>query len=235
MVGDVRRGMTVIFTSMAVLTVLGLLWLLGPDASHPAGPRSVNRSQPEEIASREGPRRDVVEGDAAPAGVGEVSGGPLDRTRRSARLDGGIVLSSARSRAPGGAAIRTDASARGQPHSAGGGAAEHRLADRTGRRPDLTRQLGRELLPLVHECIDMAVEQQPDLAGMVSLAVDLDPIGEGRAIVRSVRPQEDNEVDDHALLQCLEQSVLSLESLDTRESFSISMPIGREEHGGEPE
>lgn len=105
------------------------------------------------------------------------------------------------------------------------GAGEHRLTDRTGRRGALAVQLNRELMPLVAECIDMAQERDPTLAGLFSVSVHLVPIDGERVLVASLELQADNQLDDAELFECIEQSTLSIAGLPSPESFSLSIPI----------
>jgi hypothetical protein len=107
---------------------------------------------------------------------------------------------------------------------AGGGGA-HQLTDRTGRGGNLAAQLNKELMPLVAECIELARERNPRLSGMLSFAVNLVPIDDSKVLVGSVELQKDNEIDDPELFECIEQSTLSIEGLETPESFAITMPL----------
>jgi hypothetical protein len=109
------------------------------------------------------------------------------------------------------------------------GAREHTLTDRSGRGGSLGDQLNREFMPLAAECIEMARERTPELAGLLSIGVNLVPVDSARVIIESVDLQADNEISDTALIECIEQTTLSIEGLETTESFAISMPIGPED------
>ncbi len=81
-------------------------------------------------------------------------------------------------------------------------------------------------MPLANECIEMAHQRDPKLAGLLSFAVDVVPLEDGDAVlVESVRLQDDNEIRDEELIECIEQTTLSVEGLTDPESFAITMPI----------
>lgn len=112
-----------------------------------------------------------------------------------------------------------------RPDGEAGGGAQHQLIDRTGRGENLAAQLDDELMPLAAECIELAKERNPKLSGLLSFAVNLVPIDDNKILVESVEPQQDNEVNDAELFECIEQSTLSIAGLETPESFAITMPI----------
>lgn len=114
---------------------------------------------------------------------------------------------------------------RDRPGDGAAGGGEHRLIDRTGRRGDLGRHLNQEFVPLAVECIEMAKARNPDLAGLLSFAVNLVPVEGDKVLVASVELQKDNEITDPELFECIEQSSFSLDGLETPESFAITMPI----------
>ncbi len=83
------------------------------------------------------------------------------------------------------------------------------LLDRTGNHSYLVEVMNQDLMPLADECYAMALEEQPELAGL--LVVDLDIIGEEEigGVVESVRPGRDNELVQPDLLECVRESILS--------------------------
>ncbi len=99
------------------------------------------------------------------------------------------------------------------------------LKDRTGRGGTLVQQLNEELMPLISECMDMAQERDPQLVGLLSISVQLIPTDDGQALVESVELQEDNTVLEPELIECIEQSTLSVEGMETTENFALSLPL----------
>ncbi|MEM7152189.1 MAG: hypothetical protein AAF799_05065 [Myxococcota bacterium] len=106
------------------------------------------------------------------------------------------------------------------------------LTDRTGNHGYLKEVLDEELMPLTHECIQMAREARPDLAGM--LVVDLSIIGDDElgGVVDTVGSGSNNEVLDPDLLECVSESILSITlpppPQGGRDAIALSMPVADE-------
>ncbi len=107
------------------------------------------------------------------------------------------------------------------------------LDDRTGNHGYLMKVMNEDLMPLADECIAMARERQPDLAGM--LIIDLELIGDEEVggVVETIGPGANNEVADVDLLECLTESILSATLPPPpeggRDALSLSMPVADDE------
>jgi hypothetical protein len=99
--------------------------------------------------------------------------------------------------------------------------------DRTGwDDQSVGKQLNKEFMPLASECIAQAQARKPALRGRLGFSMVLAPTENGRAIVASLRPRNDNEIDDPELLECIRESSFALEGLQAPHDFDITMPIG---------
>lgn len=107
------------------------------------------------------------------------------------------------------------------------------LIDRTGNHAHLVEVMNQDLMPLADECYAMALEEQPDLAGL--LVVDLEIIGEEEigGIVESVRPGQNNELAQPDLLECVRESILSTTlpppPQGGRDAISLSLRLSPDE------
>jgi hypothetical protein len=101
------------------------------------------------------------------------------------------------------------------------------MIDRTGNHAYLTRVINQELIPLADECYDLARAQQPALAGMLVLDVEILGDEEVGGVVDSVEPGATNELVDPALLECVRESLLATAlpppEQGGRDAISLSM------------
>lgn len=83
------------------------------------------------------------------------------------------------------------------------------LVDRTGNHGYLVKVMNEDLMPLADECYELALEEQPDLEGM--LVMQLEIIGEEEigGVVDSVQPASDNELSHPTLVECVRESILA--------------------------
>ncbi|MCH9684230.1 MAG: hypothetical protein K0V04_22545 [Deltaproteobacteria bacterium] len=90
------------------------------------------------------------------------------------------------------------------------GPASGGLVDRTGTHGEMVRILNEDLMPLADECYTLAREQQPQLAGL--LVVDFEMVGDPEVgtVVESVHAGQGNELEGPVLMECMQQSILSL-------------------------
>jgi hypothetical protein len=109
-----------------------------------------------------------------------------------------------------------------EPPAAGG-----EIRDRTGSHPVLAQRLNADFMPLADECIEQARERMPELRGLVAIEVELLAEKSAGAIVESAAPAAINEIADPELLECLQETLLSLalpgEAVDGREALMISL------------
>jgi len=101
------------------------------------------------------------------------------------------------------------------------------MIDRTGNHAYLTRVMSQELMPLADECYELARAQQPALAGMLVLDVEILGDEELGGVVDSVEPGAANELVDPALLECVRESLLATAlpppEQGGRDAISLSM------------
>lgn len=105
------------------------------------------------------------------------------------------------------------------------------MVDRTGELGDeLMRVINHELIPLVSDCHQQALERQPRLQGMLALGVKLAGAEEIGEIIEAVEAAPGNEVDDAELVECVRQSAFSIRLPAPRKSgrgdFLMTIPLG---------
>jgi hypothetical protein len=99
------------------------------------------------------------------------------------------------------------------------------LTDKTGwDDKSAIKQLNKELMPLVSECIDQAKARKPRLHGTLGLSMTVAPTDNNKVIV-SVKPTRANQIEDTELLECIRESSFSIEGLTAPHDFEVSMPI----------
>lgn len=101
------------------------------------------------------------------------------------------------------------------------------LHNRIGGHERLMARLNGDFMPLADECMDQARERRPDLSGLVAIEIELLAERDIGAIVESAEAAPDNAVDDAELVECLQQSLLSMslpgDAVDGRERLMISL------------
>jgi hypothetical protein len=109
------------------------------------------------------------------------------------------------------------------------------LKNHLGGHDELHARLNGDFMPLADECIDQARERRPDLSGMVAIEVELLAERDIGAIVESAEAAPDNAVDDAELVECLQESLLSMslpgDAVDGREQIMITRPTERNDDG----
>jgi hypothetical protein len=107
------------------------------------------------------------------------------------------------------------------------------LIDRTGTHGHMVKVMNEELMPLVDECYALARETQPGLTGMLVLDVEMIGDEEIGGVVETVAPGKDNEIADPALVECVQESLLSVTLPPPpergREAISLQMWLEPEE------
>lgn len=99
------------------------------------------------------------------------------------------------------------------------------LTDKTGwDDSSAVKQLNKELMPLVSECIDQARARNPRLHGLLALAMNVAPT-ENHKIIVSVKPGPGNQVEDAELFECIRESSFSIEGLKAPHDFGVTIPI----------
>lgn len=110
-----------------------------------------------------------------------------------------------------------------QPAGTGG------MTDRTGTHGYLMKAINEEFMPLADECITMAHERQPELSGMLIMSLEIISDEDIGGVVDTIAPGPDNEVPDPDLLECIEESILSVTlpppPQGGRDPIALSMPL----------
>jgi hypothetical protein len=209
------RGWAVAIAVIAVLAMV-VWWRDRPPAAARAGD-----------VRADAPRAAVRGNDDGAAVAGTQARGrePIDdRSSANAPVTSDVAPTHA-ARAPGEKASRTRAILP-VPAPASRAPAPETLVDRTGWGSDrMMRQLNKELMPLVSECVEMAQARKAGLHGSLIVQVVVAPADEGNAIVAGVTPRADSQVDDPELIECIRQSSFALEGLDAPRNFDLSIPI----------
>lgn len=106
------------------------------------------------------------------------------------------------------------------------------LAKRIEGHDELLAALDRDFMPLATECIELARERDPALAGMLSLNFELVVDEQLGAIVETVEFPLEGNVADTQLHECLRESMLSMllppGSASGREALMLSLPVDAE-------
>jgi hypothetical protein len=99
------------------------------------------------------------------------------------------------------------------------------LTDKTGwDDKSAIKQLNKELMPLVSECIDQSKARNPQLHGMLALSMVVAPTDNHKVIV-SAKPTPANQIHDAELLECIQESSFSIEGLKAPHDFQITLRI----------
>lgn len=103
------------------------------------------------------------------------------------------------------------------------------LVDRTGTREYLTEVMNDDLMPLADECIMLARETEPELAGMLVLDFEILADEDIGGVVESVAPGQGNEVPNAELIECMRESILATTlprpEQGGRDAISISLRL----------
>jgi hypothetical protein len=106
------------------------------------------------------------------------------------------------------------------------------MRDRVGGREALLAQLNLDFMPLVDECIELATHDGRAPSGMLALGVETVADDQLGAIVEAVDLQPGNEIDDPALIECIQETALSLilppPPEGGSEAFMLTIPITAE-------
>jgi hypothetical protein len=87
------------------------------------------------------------------------------------------------------------------------------------------RKLDQAFKPLMEQCIDLATARKPGLHGLLSFRVITTPTKNERVVVESVKPLDNNQIEDPELFECLRESAFSLEELSAPPDFDFWVPI----------
>lgn len=103
------------------------------------------------------------------------------------------------------------------------------VVDQTGERGYLMKVMNEELMPLADECVQMAQERRPELAGL--LAVDVNLVGDEDVggVVEEVAASGLSELKDAELIECVRESMLAVTlpppPQGGRDAFMLSIPV----------
>lgn len=84
------------------------------------------------------------------------------------------------------------------------------LIDRTGNHGHLVKVMNEDLMPLVDECYALARETQPELTGLLVLDVEMIGDADLGGVIESAVLGKENELVDPALVECVQESLLSV-------------------------
>lgn len=84
------------------------------------------------------------------------------------------------------------------------------LIDRTGNHGHMVKVMNEDLMPLVDECYALASETQPELTGLLVLNVEMIGDEDIGGVVESVVLGPESELVDPALVECAQESLLSV-------------------------
>ena len=104
------------------------------------------------------------------------------------------------------------------------------MADKTGVMGEEVKIINHELLPMVGQCFDEALQRKPGLHGMLALGVKLAGVEGVGSVFEALEPVEKNEVADDELIDCVRQSAFSIDlpppRADRRDSLELTIPLG---------
>ena len=91
-----------------------------------------------------------------------------------------------------------------------GAPAPGNLIDRTGNHGHMVKVMNEDLMPLVDECYALARETQPELTGLLVLDVEMIGDEDIGGVVESAGLGKDSELVDPSLVECVQESLLSV-------------------------
>lgn len=104
------------------------------------------------------------------------------------------------------------------------------MADKTGVMGEEIKIINHELLPMVGQCFDEALQRKPGLHGMLALGVKLAGVEGVGSVFESVEPMAQNEVADDEMIDCVRQSAFSIDlpppRADRRDGLQLTIPLG---------
>ncbi len=107
------------------------------------------------------------------------------------------------------------------------------LVDRTGTHNDMTEMLNEDLMPMVDECYGMARGTEPELEGLLTVEFEIISDQDIGSVVESVTLADSSELRGPALVECIQQSVLSLSwprsEQSGRDAISLSLRLSPDE------
>jgi len=93
----------------------------------------------------------------------------------------------------------------------------------------MLRYLNQDFMPLARECIELAHEEAPGLAGMLALSVETLAGEELGAVVEKAEAAPRNQVWHPGLLECIRETALSVTFppplVSGREGFELTLRI----------
>lgn len=146
------------------------------------------------------------------------------RQQIEAALAASQVEAASRPAAPGAADAPPAPSPRPAPAEDTGSGS---IVDRTGNHAYLARVLHNDLIPLVDECLELAREDRPDLAGLLELDVEILGDEDIGGVVDALELGQRNEIVEPALIECVRESLLATTlpppSQGGRDAISLSL------------
>jgi hypothetical protein len=223
------------------LLLLGLLligWWLLPRATKGLVEQASNEHQPVFAAVPAGPSIATAASPSASSTDAPRPGAPASRRQQKGVRPVTPEASRWRERVLDSLRRREQEPSTGGVGKSGGSApAPGTMVDRTGQLGEETmRVINHELLPMVGECYEQAVERKPTLRGMLALGVKLAGAEDVGGIVESVDSAPDSQIDDPELVECVRQSAFSIQlpppGETGRNGVRMTIPLGIEIDAG---
>jgi hypothetical protein len=109
------------------------------------------------------------------------------------------------------------------------------MADKTGVMGEEVKIINHELLPMVEQCFDEALQRRPGLHGTLALSVKLAGVEGVGSVFESVEPIAKNQVSDDEMIDCVRQSAFSIDlpppRADRRDGLELTIPLGTDPPG----
>lgn len=214
------------FTRVCLALLVGglaLLFLWPDQPSAPRDPDPAMADSPEPGAEADAPaetRR--VELKPSKATGPAPTPKPIDPRAEREQLRASILAQQAR------AAVATPTPAKPTAPNEQEAAPTGELNNRIGGHEPLLARLNEDFMPLASECIEAAREQDPELAGMLTVNLDVMSDEELGSIVETVDFADHNEVEHDELRTCIRETTLSMilpEAPSGREQFMLTLPL----------
>ncbi|HEX3483385.1 MAG TPA: hypothetical protein VHT91_50585 [Kofleriaceae bacterium] len=185
---------------LLVAIAVGVLWVLrrGPSGAAPGAPAAERSAALPAAATGVGHSIEaVVSQDAADSRS-------TARAKRDA-LRAQILRQLAQRPAPSGGA--PSAAAAGSSSEPASGGLRNRLDE---LHQPVVDQVNRDFMPLASECVEQAQARLPQLAGMITLSMEMVADEQLGAVVDVADPAPSNQIGDPPLFECLRESAFSL-------------------------
>lgn len=195
----------------ALVVAVGVaVWLWAPDDVVP-GDTAPAPTTVAAVQAASDPARSAAEADIARVTTKRT----VDAKQREAylrRIADGVARRRGRGSAdkPGKPDERESPAPRGENSQDDAERQEHAIQDKSdGELSDLMEAVTNDLMPLVDECYQAAIERDPTIAGLIDINLEMVGDEDVGGIVESFELGDENEIEDEPMIECIRETTLS--------------------------